>query len=190
MAVFPVRWASRAGTVEDMKRIMVCVGMVGVLAVAGCGGGPEVSDPPAGQAVSDPAAAEGGASSSSAAPVADVHEWGATATWPDGVKVTVGEPVSYKPSQYAAGVTSGVPVVAVPVTVVNGSEKPIEAADVYVRATSGDVDAEAVFDEGVDFPSSRIMPGKSLRFRSAFSRPGDDLVVTVDHGFESVTFGG
>lgn len=48
----------------------------------------------------------------------------------------------------------------------------------------------AVFDgERSALPSSRVMPGKSLKWRQAFGQPGDDITITADWSFQGpVTF--
>ena len=55
---------------------------------------------------------------------------------------------------------------------------------------AGDAEAEPVFDgERSTLPSSRVMPGKSLKWRQAFGQPGDDITITADWSFQGpVTF--
>ena len=57
-------------------------------------------------------------------------------------------------------------------------------------AGSGDAEAEPVFDgERSTLPSSRVMPGKSLKWRQVFGQPGSDIAVTADWNFQGpVTF--
>ena len=153
-----------------------------VLALAGCASpGPQVADP--GEAAAETAAVS--------SPAEGAYAFGQEATWPDGVKVRVSKPTVFKPGEYAAISDKSVKnFVAVDITLTNGSSAAVEASNIVVRATSGDQEAEAVFDgDRSTFPSSRVMPGKSLKWRQAFGQPGGDLVVTADWNFQGpVTF--
>ena len=73
----------------------------------------------------------------------------------------------------------------------NGSKAPVESSMASLRATSGDQEAESVFDsaKGIEMSSSRVLPGKSLKWRQVFGQPGGDIAVTADWNFQgSVTF--
>ncbi len=112
--------------------------------------------------------------------------FGSTFTWADGVAVTVGKPTSFKPSDTAAVTNTSVKsFVKVDITLKNGSDKPVEAMMLTTRATSGDQDAEKVFDseKGIDTPTSKVLPGKSLKWSEAYEKPGNDFVLTVDWDF-------
>ena len=154
-----------------------------VLVLAGCASpGPQVADP--GEAAAETAAVS--------SPAEGAYAFGQEATWPDGVKVRVSKPAVFKPGEYAAISDKSVKdFVAVDITLTNGSSAAVEASNIVVRATSGDREAEAVFDgDRSTFPSSRVMPGKSLKWRQAFGKPGSDFLLTVDWGYsgQPVTF--
>ena len=97
---------------------------------------------------------------------------------------------SAEPSEYAAGVDGVRKFAVVEVTLSNGSSAPIEASNALLRATSGNGEAGTVFDgDRSTLPTSRVLPGKSLKWRQAFGQPGGDLVVTADWNFQGpVTF--
>ena len=145
-------------------RIRVCAAAVAtVLVLAGCASpGPQVADP--GEAAAETAAVS--------SPAEGAYAFGQEATWPDGVKVRVSKPTVFKPGEYAAISDKSVKnFVAVDITLTNGSSAAVEASNIVVRATSGDREAEAVFDgDRSTFPSSRVMPGKSLKWRQAFGK--------------------
>ena len=131
--------------------------------------------------------------SAAGSPVSGTESFGSTATWPDGVSVTVSKPEPFKPSEYAAGTEGAKKFAKVVVTLTNGSSEPVEAYMMDVRATSGDAAAESVIDFDHDlegFVNARVMPGKSVKWPVGFGVPGDDLLVTVDWGFsgQPVTF--
>lgn len=166
-------------------RIRVCAAAAAatVLVLAGCASpGPQVADP--GEAAAETAAVS--------SPAEGAYAFGQEATWPDGVKVRVSKPTVFKPGEYAAISDKSVKnFVAVDITLTNGSSAAVEASNIVVRATSGDREAEAVFDgDRSTFPSSRVMPGKSLKWRQAFGKPGSDFLLTVDWGYsgQPVTF--
>ena len=166
-----------------MKRILLPVTAAALLALTACSGQPVVtpaSDSPAAPATTTEAATDAAPSGS--------HKYGDTATWPDGVAITMSAPKPYKPGEYAAK-PDVAEFVSVDVTLLNGSSEPIETHNVYVRATSGDSEAEKVYEDGIGDPSSRVLPGKTLRWVEAFGRPEDDLIVTVSWQFGApVTF--
>lgn len=119
------------------------------------------------------------------------EKFGATATWPDGVSLSVSAPKPFKPSESAAGVESAKKFVVVEVTLKNGSKAPVESSMASLRATSGDQKAESVFDsaKGIEMSSSRVLPGKSLKWRQVFGQPGSDIAVTADWNWQGpVTF--
>lgn len=154
--------------------------------------------------VEPPAASQPPASSPAAAPTQDAptaageptqgegtQPFGSTATWPDGVSITVSKPMPFKPSEYAAVGTKAPKYVAVEVTLKNGSKAPVESSMASLRATSGDQEAESVFDsaKGIEMSSSRVLPGKSLKWRQVFGQPGSDIAVTADWNWQGpVTF--
>ena len=174
-----------------MRRTVLGAAVVGVLVLLpGCGGGPEVT-PPAAERSAAVQDAVGAAPTTEAAPTQDAAEkFGSTATWPDGVSLTISKPQPFEPSEYAAGVDGVRKFAVVEVTLSNGSSAPIEASNALLRATSGNGGAGTVFDgDRSTLPTSRVLPGKSLKWRQAFGQPGGDLVVTADWNFQGpVTF--
>ena len=180
-----------------MRRIVGAT-VAGVLVLLpGCGGSPEVTPPAAERSAvvqegSEPDAV-GAAPTTEAAQTQDAAEkFGSTATWPDGVSLTISKPQPFKPSEHAAGVDGVRKFAVVEVTLSNGSSAPIEASNALLRATSGNGEAGTVFDgDRSTLPTSRVLPGKSLKWRQAFGQPGGDLVVTADWNFQGpVTFSG
>lgn len=170
------------------------------LSISGCGSQePTVSDPgeqaaqTASPAVEATTAAEATTTAAEATTTAQgASAFGQEATWPDGVKIRISEPKPFQPSSVAAVIDKSVKnFVAVEVTLTNGSSAPVEASRTVLRATSGDAESNAVFDgERSTFPTSRVLPGKSLKWEQAFEKPGSDFLLTVDWNFtnQPVTF--
>ena len=181
-----------------MRRIVGATVVGALVLLPGCGGSPEVTPPAAERSAAVQEGSEsdavGAAPTTEAAQTQDAAEkFGSTATWPDGVSLTISKPQPFKPSEYAAGVDGVRKFAVVEVTLSNGGSAPVESLLLSLRATSGDSEAEPVFDsaKGIEMSASRVLPGKSLKWRQVFGQPGGDLVVTADWNFQGpVTFSG
>lgn len=145
---------------------------------------------------SSASASDDGASSgdSSAEPSEESSEsssltkkFGSTFTWDDKVAVTVSEPKLYTPSESAAVDGSFKKFVVVEIVLKNGSDKPYSpGSDFMTSATTGDVEADRVYDSGngVDSPMVDVLPGKSLKWKEAYGvNESGDLVLKVENGF-------
>lgn len=114
-------------------------------------------------------------------------KFGSTFTWDDKVAVTVSEPKPYTPSESAAVDGSFKKFVVVEIVLKNGSDKPYSpGSDFMTSATTGDVEADRVFDSGngVDSPMVDVLPGKSLKWKEAYGvNESGDLVLKVENGF-------
>ncbi|MEU9699361.1 DUF4352 domain-containing protein [Streptomyces sp. NPDC047981] len=148
---------------------------------------------------------EGGPTASTAAPDAsslppsapsrtadlDVHAFGETERYADGIDVTVSEPRGFTPSDTAIGHTAGSRAVKLEVTVRNGSEAPLtlDAVVVQGRDAKGR-EVERVFDATQDLGaglSGTLLPGRTAVGVYGFDLPEDtdgtlDLEVAV--GFD------
>lgn len=73
------------------------------------------------------------------------------------------------------------------VAVKNGSNKPLNPADFTFTSTSGETEGEQIFDpdKQVDYPTAMVLPGKTLRFKTAFTGEMSDLVVGVQYSFNA-----
>ncbi|MEU0371118.1 DUF4190 domain-containing protein [Streptomyces sp. NPDC006283] len=108
---------------------------------------------------------------------------GDSSVYDDELKVTVSEPTSYSPSEYAVGHTKGNKAYQVTVTIENGGKEKFDAALVTVDARAGKdgVTAEQIFDDkaGTGFEGS-ILPGKKATVTYAFDAPADAKNLTVE----------
>jgi hypothetical protein len=126
--------------------------------------------------------------------------FGQSFTYDDGMMVTIDSPTRYQPSSsafIAGGETAR--SVAVKVTVVNGTAKPLDLIGVSVQATAGDQVAEQVFDSAKGIggsPSQTLSPGQRQTFTVAFGLPSAesaDLRVQVNpslFGYQPVFYMG
>lgn len=129
-------------------------------------------------AESEPAANEGGEGSATEG----VSAFGATVTLPDKEgTITISAPKAFTPSETASA-GDWDEYVVMDVTEVNDGTEP-EMAGWVIRATTGDKEAEAVFDSENDItsPTVDLMPGKSITYKVAFGRTkGADFVVSAN----------
>lgn len=113
-------------------------------------------------------------------------KFGNTYQYEDGVSVLVGNPTKFHPSEYA--VTGKGSPVEMQVTVKNGSKKAYDPAVFSMTASSGQAEAEQIFDseKGLNgSPSTKVLPGKTVKFKVGFSvKNPKDLTVEVSPGFE------
>lgn len=161
-------------------------------ALGSCGSPPPTATPPApaGASSASPASASSEPTTSSATQQSDLTKpFGSTFTWSDGVAVTVSKPAPYKPSSpdlvKMIDPTSK-SFVVMDVTLKNGSQKPIDAIATNLKATTGSREAKAFFDSanGVELPTSKVLPGAELKWKAAFGvDEGAPFVVTVSYGF-------
>ncbi|MFJ3537496.1 DUF4190 domain-containing protein [Streptomyces sp. NPDC090109] len=103
-----------------------------------------------------------------------VLSFGKTHTYEDGVKVTVSEPLPYRPDRFAAGYEKGDTAVRVTVTIVNGSKKVIDVTTALPDASDAEgAAAGAIFDgsRATGMFQGKVLPGKQTKGGFAFSLP-------------------
>lgn len=139
---------------------------------------PPAADPAASPAPTSPAAP----SAASSSPSSLTKKFGSTFTWDDGVALTIGNPTPFTPSQTAFPSKPGV---VMDVTVKNESQEPVNPFMISMQATSGEQQAEQIFDteNSVGAPTASVLPGRSLKFKVAFTKPSNDFTLQVDYGF-------
>ncbi|MCZ7459827.1 DUF4190 domain-containing protein [Streptomyces sp. WMMC940] len=113
---------------------------------------------------------------------------GDSAVYDDDLTVTVSEPASWTPGEYAIGHTKGNKAYKVTVTIENSGKEKFEAALVTAEARAGKdgVKAESIYDGKVGEPfTGTILPGKKVTAVWAFDAPADaeNLTVEVSPGF-------
>jgi hypothetical protein len=131
----------------------------------------------------------GGGDASGQTPAAStgVAAVGQRVTFDDGVAVEVTEPQAFKPSRYVFG-NDRDRAVSFEVTIINGSDQPLDTVAAIVRATHTGRDAPRIFDseKGMNgAPQGTVLPGKSITFPVAVSIGKDvaDLQIDVTPGF-------
>lgn len=94
-------------------------------------------------------------------------------TYTDGVGIGVGTPTAYTPSASAAVPAGTARAVALKVTVVNGSAKPLNLVGVTIQASAGDQAVGQVFDfaKGINMPTQTLPPGTRQTYTAVFGVP-------------------
>ena len=133
------------------------------------------------------ASVDSGASSTesagSASSLEGVLEFGDTAEFEDGLRLTVSEPrTDYVPSEYASHLDKSLTdYVAFTVTIENSTSEPFEPL-FYAEGNSGGKAIDQIFDSEQNIgsaPSGRILPGESVTFDVAFG-VADPSSITLD----------
>ena len=119
-----------------------------------------------------------------------VLSFGETASWDDGLEVTIAVPEAFTPSETALEFMAAehLHYVKLGIRVVNGTTVPYDASQFLISAQSSNQEAEVVFDteSGLDGgPMTAVLPGREAEFFYGFgvSDPAD-LVVEVAPGYE------
>ncbi|MFI8965114.1 DUF4190 domain-containing protein [Streptomyces sp. NPDC053493] len=128
-------------------------------------GTPSASAAPGGEATDAPSKDTG-----EKAPAA--LKFGDTFTYDDGIKVTVSQPKAHTPDGFAAGHTKGNKAFQVTITIVNGSDKPLDVAGALPDAKDAQgAAADMVFDGSYASKpfQGKVLPGKQATAQYTFS---------------------
>lgn len=138
---------------------------------------------PVGPAIEPTAAAPSGEPAENAL----IKSFGTTLTWQDGLEFTLSEPTVIEPSEVMSMLLSNQALdefVVMDATLVNGTSEPLSPMMINTQATTGEIEAEALFDTGmgIDMPTADILPGKTSQFKVAYARmKGQEFVVIVSN---------
>jgi hypothetical protein len=123
--------------------------------------------------------------------------FGMVFTYTDGVGIGVGTPTAYTPSASAAVPAGTARAVALKVTVVNGSAKPLNMVGVTIQASAGDQSVGQVFDfaKGINMPTQTLPPGTRQTYTVVFGVPAGAAEFRVQanpalFGYQPVFFTG
>ncbi|MGC1208726.1 MAG: hypothetical protein WA880_12295, partial [Ornithinimicrobium sp.] len=113
--------------------------------------------------------------------------FGDTATWDNGLEVSVAAPEGFEPSETAAGAEDYDAAVSVEVTVTNGTDETFSTLFLLLDAESDGSAGEQIFDYdgGLDFTFEDIAPGDDLTFKAGFGVDNaDDVQILVAPDFQ------
>jgi len=113
--------------------------------------------------------------------------FGQTKTFDDGLSVTVGTPVGFKPSDYASAGKAPV-YVKFQVTLHNGSGKTFDPSSFSASLQSGSTEEDEVYDSGKrigDTPDTKLLDGRNAVFWIGYgAESATDLVLDVSLDFD------
>lgn len=114
------------------------------------------------------------------------HEFGETASYPDGLSITVSEPKDYTPSSTSFG-SEGYPnSVQFTVKIVNKTGNSFDPSLLYASIQSGNTEGEQIFDSAKGMegaPSTTVLDGRESTFPIAFGvQDPTDLVLEINTG--------
>jgi hypothetical protein len=180
-----------------MKKLISITALV-VLAASGCA---PTTAAPSGDAtgVNRPSSSSSSSSAAPAAPAADELEteapepsdedtelkFGQSATFDDGLVITVSKPKVFKPSEYAA-FDKAKAYVKFTITVVNKTGKSFDPNGVYATVQSSNEEASSVFDSEKNIggaPSTKLLKNREAKWVIGFGvQNPKDLVMEINPG--------
>lgn len=113
-----------------------------------------------------------------------VYKFGQTVKFKDGSTLTVAKPVVFKKSQYAAGGEGKKVFLKFKTTFKNNTKEIFDPALTTGSASAAGTEGEAVFQEGLDAPDNKILPGKSVSWWMGYGfEANKDVQLEVSMGF-------
>lgn len=129
-------------------------------------------------------AASDGASASDKPATDGVFHFGQTVTYKDGSTLKVEAPVAFKPGKYAAGGEKFAAHVKYRATFTNNTKKVFDPMGSDGNVTSAGVEGESVYQDGLDAPDNKVLPGKSITWWMGYGvNDSTDTQLTVRLGF-------
>ncbi len=167
-----------------MKKLWLWLGIPVVAMVIACGssGADDTGDKVAGDTG---AAADASAGDSEGDKKPDgVYKFGETVKFKDGSTLVVTAPVKFKRDQYAAGGENKKMSLKFKATFKNNTKEVFDPALTSASASAGGVEGESIFQEGLDAPDNKLLPGKSVTWWMGYGVDTDkDIQLQVNVGF-------
>lgn len=113
-----------------------------------------------------------------------VYKFGQTVKFKDGSTLTVAKPTTFKRSQYAAGGEGKKVFLKFKSTFKNNTKEVFDPGLTTASVSAGGEEGESVFQEGLDAPDNKILPGKSVTWSMGYGVDTQkDLQLEVSVGF-------
>ncbi len=112
----------------------------------------------------------------------NIAPFGDTLKRGDGLEVTVSPPESFTPGRYSAGGEGSPEHVRFEVTLKNGTDEAFDPSMLYATVTSGGVEGEEIFDDGLEgAPMTTVLPGKSVTYPVGFGvEDSSDVLMEIE----------
>lgn len=113
-----------------------------------------------------------------------VHKFGETITFKDGSTLTVGKPTTFKRDKWAAGGENKRVFLKFKSTFVNRTKEVFDPALTTGSASSNGTEAESVYQDGLDAPDNKVLPGKSVTWWMGYGFDSNkDVQLEISMGF-------
>ncbi len=113
-----------------------------------------------------------------------VYKFGETVKFKDGSTLLVAAPVKFKRDQYAAGGEGKKVSLKFKATFKNNTKDVFDPALTTASASAGGTEGESIFQNGLDAPDNKLLPGKSVTWWMGYGLDTDkDIQLEVNVGF-------
>jgi hypothetical protein len=113
-----------------------------------------------------------------------VYKFGQTVKFKDGSTLTVGKPVKFTPDEYAVTGEKKPVYVKFKSTFANNTKTIFDPALTSASASGGGEEGESVYQDGLDAPENKILPGKSVTWWMGYGvKSQQDLQLEITLGF-------
>ena len=121
-------------------------------------------------------------------PEASAYAFGQTVTFDDGMRVTIGKPAAFKPSEYAAGTEGFTRFVKFRITIENRTGKAFDPTMATMTLLSGETEGSEVYDSEHNLgsgPSTKLLNSRKVTYTVGFGvKDPKDIVVEYSLSFE------
>lgn len=168
---------------------LVAVVAVAIGAASAGAGNAEIGKDVVASAPSTDTASQGGADAAAAADQGKekpdgVYSFNDVVTFSDGSTLKAGRPVEFTPDQFAAGGEKFKHHVKFKLTFTNRSGKVFDPSLTTGAVSSGGQEGESVYQDGLDAPDNKILPGKSVTWWMGYGvKDSRKVQLTVNVGF-------
>lgn len=113
-----------------------------------------------------------------------VYKFGQTVKFNDGSTLTVGKPEKFKRDQWAAGGQKMKVFLKFKATFTNNTDEVFDPALTTGSASADGVEGESVYQDGLDAPDNKVLPGKKVTWYMGYGFPSAKKVqLEVNIGF-------
>ncbi len=113
-----------------------------------------------------------------------VYKFGDTVKFKDGSTLVVAKPVTFKRDKYAAGGENKKVFLKFKATFKNNTKDVFDPALTSGSASAGGTEGESIFQQGLDAPDNKVLPGKSITWNMGYGLDTDkDVQLQVNVGF-------
>ena len=164
------------------KSIMVAGGVLVAAMMLACSGSGADTGETAGNAAE--AAGEKAGGDKAGSGDRGVYRFGQAVKFKDGSTLTVGKPVKFTPDRYAVVGEKKPVYLKFKATFKNNTKEIFDPALTTGAASAAGTEGESVYQDGLDAPDNKVLPGKSVTWWMGYGLEGQkDLQLELSVGF-------